>query len=264
MIATQTPATEAYRIQCASIWGGIEPVTRDVCTQGIDASIHSTASGGERGGDIYYLTVCSTDQLTRVVIADVRGHGEQVSEISSWLYQCLEDKMNSLDGAGILTDLNTMAYRRGFEAMTTAAVASYYVGDSRLYFSYAGHPPVMARKTGGHWHPLELPLELILRRGRANLPLGVLPVVRYDQSSVRMRPGDRFLLYTDGLTEASASADGEQFGEMELPALLESMADSNLTAVRDAVIERASVFAGGPIVKDDCTFLMAEVRERPF
>jgi serine phosphatase RsbU (regulator of sigma subunit) len=172
--------------------------------------------------------------------------------------------MNSLDGAAILSDLNQMAYRRGFEAMTTAAVVSYYVGDSKLYYSYAGHPPVLARKTGGHWQALEMPLELLLWRGRANLPLGVLPVVRYDQTSIRMRPGDRFLLYTDGLTEASPSADGEQFGDVELPALLEGMADSSLTAVRDAVIQHASAFAGGLIVKDDCTFLMAEVREHPF
>src|SRR5580700_3718170 len=63
---------QPYRIPCATIWGGIEPVTLDVCTKGVTASLHSTASGGERGGDIYYMSVCSIDLLTRMVVADVR------------------------------------------------------------------------------------------------------------------------------------------------------------------------------------------------
>ena len=83
---------QPYRIHCATIWGGIEPVTLDVCTKGVTASLHSTASGGNRGGDIYYLSVCSTHLLTRMVVADVRGHGEQFSEISSWIYQCLRTR----------------------------------------------------------------------------------------------------------------------------------------------------------------------------
>jgi hypothetical protein len=109
----------------------------------------------------------------------VRGHGELVSELSSWIYQCLLDKMNSLDGAGVLPDLNRMLHARGFDAITTAAVVSHYVSDSTLYYSYAGHPPVLARRSGGRW----LPLVLDTQSGKANLcqanlPLGVLSSVQ--------------------------------------------------------------------------------------
>ncbi len=255
---TTMPAlqNQPYRIPCATIWGGIEPVNLDVCTKGVTASLHSTASGGERGGDIYYMSVCSIDLLTRMVVADVRGHGEQVSEISSWLYQCLQDKMNSLDGASVLADLNRMVHGRGFAAITTAAVVSHYISDSTLYYSYAGHPPVLARRSRGRW----LPLALDTQSGKANLPLGVLPSVQYDQAHVRLQAGDRFLLYTDGLSEATDLKSDLEFGEKELPAVLEAQADMELSDIRDALIERATAFSRGPLLIDDCTLMVVEVR----
>ena len=47
------------------------------------------------------------------------GHGEAVR--SEWLYAALVARVNSLDGKGILTELNGMVFDRGFEAITTAA-----------------------------------------------------------------------------------------------------------------------------------------------
>jgi len=256
MTTTPQLQNQPYRIPCATIWGGTAPINLDVCTQGVTASLHSTASGSERGGDIYYMSVCSIDLLTRMVVADVRGHGEQVSELSSWIYQCLQDKMNSLDGAGVLSDLNRMVHARGFDAITTAAVVSHYIGDSTLYYSYAGHPPVLARRSGGRW----LPLVLGRQSGQANLPLGVLPSVQYDQAEAPVQSGDRFLLYTDGLSEATDLKSGEEFGERELPALLEAQADAELATVRDVLVERATAFSGGPLLIDDCTLMVVEVR----
>jgi hypothetical protein len=69
---TPTLQNPPNRLPCAAIWGGIEPASLDVCTQGVIASLCSTASGGQRG-DIYYMSVCSHDLRTRIVVADVRG-----------------------------------------------------------------------------------------------------------------------------------------------------------------------------------------------
>jgi phosphoserine phosphatase RsbU/P len=247
---------QPYRIACGTIWGGIEPVTLDVCTKGVNVSLHSTASGGERGGDIYYMSVCSVDLRTHMVVADVRGHGEQVSEISSWIYQGLEEKMNPLDGAGVLTDLNRMVHSRGSVAITTAVVISHNIGDSTLYYSYAGHPPVLARRSRGRW----LPLVLEKQSGQANLPLGVLRSVQYDQGEARVQAGDRVLLYSDGLSEAMGPESDEEFGEKELLCLLEARADGELASVRDALVESVTTFSGGPLLNDDCTFMVVEVR----
>lgn len=244
------------RILCGTVWGGIEPARLDVATKGVNGSLYSTASGGQRGGDIYYLSVCSSDLLTRIMVADVQGHGEQVSEISSWVYQSLHDKMNSVDCAGVLSDLNQMVHSRGFAAITTAAVVSHNLASSTLYYSYAGHPPVLARRSGRRW----LPLTLEAQPGKANLPLGVLCNVPYDQGEARVQTGDLFLLYTDGLSEAMNPASGEEFGETRLPSLLEAQVDGDVERVRDALVDGAIAFSGGPLLQDDCTLMVVEVR----
>ena len=67
------------------------------------------------------------------------------------------------------------------------------------------------------------------------------------------------MLYTDGLSEAADPKSDEEFGEKEMPALLEARADSELASVRDALIERAMRFSGGPLLTDDCTLVVGEV-----
>jgi serine phosphatase RsbU (regulator of sigma subunit) len=88
--------------------GGMRNTNSDVCTRGIAASIYSVASDAEQGGDIYYLSVCSSDILTRSVIADVRGHGAAVAQIGQWVYSALDDSMDTLDGSIILERLNQL------------------------------------------------------------------------------------------------------------------------------------------------------------
>jgi len=251
-----TAAPSAHRIRCGGIWGGITAVDLDVRTQAINASIQSTASGGKKGGDIYYFSVCSSDVLTRIALADMRGHGEQVSHLSQWLYDSLEQRMNSLDGASVLTDLNGLVYAHGFEALTTAAVVGYYIGDSSLYYSYAGHPPILVRQGHSQW--MARPIDG--NGGPANLPLGALRTVRYDQEKIGLESGDRIFLYTDGIVECP-DPDGEFYGEARLLDVLERAAGASLTDVKQAVVQSLASHARGPLIHDDCTLMVVEVRE---
>ena len=66
----------SHRIHCAEVWGGIDHIDRDIVTGGLTASVYSKSSDGSRGGDIYYFSVCGGDQLTRIALADVQGHGD--------------------------------------------------------------------------------------------------------------------------------------------------------------------------------------------
>ena len=255
--ASALPERKEYRIGCAEIWGGVALVDSDVCTRGLSATVYSRAADGEKGGDIYYFSVCSADQLTRVALADLRGHGEQVSVLSQWLYQALEQRMNTLDGAGVLGELNTQVRTHGFAAMTTAAVVSYYTGNSQLYFSYAGHTPLLLRRSQGGWKAMPVEGQ---GSGPANLPLGVIAGVRYDQAQATLEPGDRFFLCTDGVEECPNPA-GEFFGEERLAEFLESHADLPLPEIKACLLERLAEHAGGPLEHDDCTFMIVEVRD---
>lgn len=242
------------RLRCSEIWGGIRNADVDVCTNGLTASLYASASGAAQGGDIYYFAVCSSDMLTRIVIADLRGHGADASELSEWVYRALRDSMNTRDGNVVLKHLNSLLYQHGFTALTTAAVVGFYAADSHLYVSSAGHPPTLLRcRDGGPWRAVEITSSAY----PANLPLGVFAETSYDQERILMQPGDRFALYTDGVLE-HANREDEQFGLERLLRLLEEHRGQDLATVKHAILETL-VKHGGSAVEDDLTFLLAEV-----
>ncbi len=250
MTATETAPWE---IRCAEIWGGTSVKEDAVTTPGVHAAIHSSASGSEKGGDLYYFSVCAYDILTRIVIADVRGHGEQVSHLSEWLYQSLEARMNDADGSRVLADLNGIVRARGFEAITTAAVATFHRDKGILHYAYAGHPPLMLGRAGQPWQPLE---------SGDGLPLGILPNAKYGQESVRVSPGDKLFLYTDGVAECPGPGEG-LYGDEDMLASLNRHARKPIADLRTAVKQDLTNYAGGELLHDDVTFLLVEVRQPP-
>lgn len=243
-----------YRVKCAEIWGGILAIDTDIETPGLSASIFSTAHDGDRGGDMYYVSVCKWDYLTRIAVADLRGHGGQVSRISEWVYQSMQKRMNTTSGYKVLTDLNDTVRERGFDAITTAAVVGYHTTKRRLYFSYAGHPPVYMQRGRGAWNPLTLPSS----SKPTNLPLGILSKVAYDMEHIPMQPGDRMCLYTDGVTDCT-DADGEAFGEARLLESLQRNAHLGTAELKAAVLADLATHRGECPPDDDVTLLIAEV-----
>lgn len=246
----------ADRIECSEIWGGIGDADRDVRTSALTASLYASAADGGKGGDIYYFSVCESDKITRVAVADVVGHGEAVSRMSQWLYGALAERMNSLDGNGILADMNCAVHERGPKAMTTAVVMGFQVADANLYLSYAGHPPLLIRRRNdGPWRPALLHPQT----KPSNLPLGVMKNVRYDQEKIPIGSGDRLFLFTDGLLEAPDAA-GRHFGKERLLAALEQASDKALFELKAAVLNEVLEHTGGLLAHDDVTLMAIEVR----
>jgi len=246
-----------YRIRCSEVWGGIKNEDVDACSAVMTTSLFSSARDGGKGGDIYYVSVCQGDMLTRIAIADVVGHGEKVSRVSQWLYSSLHERMNGGDGCEILEDLNRLAAERGQEALTTAVVVSFYKPKSTASFSYAGHHPMLLRRPGApHWQAVLLDAS---SGDMANLPLGVASAVRYDQQFVPVQAGDRVFLYTDGVIETPAP-DGQLFGEARLRGVLDEVGDRSLYELKTAVLTKLREFAGGDLTHDDVTLLAIEVR----
>ena len=249
------PAMTSEQVRCGAIWGGISAVDLDVSTSGIIASVYSGPSSGEHGGDIYYFSVCGSDALTRIAVADVQGHGGGVSLLSGWLYDSMQDRLNTLDGAAVLSDLNRQVHSRGFEAITTAAVVSYYRGDSNLYFSYAGHPPAFLHRRGEPgWRLLTIEDD----NRPTNLPLGVLPEISYSQRQADLAPGDRLFLYTDGVLDCQNAAE-EEFGTQHLLEVLEAYKDMPLAVIKASVLKSLQEHAGSTLSQDDVTFVIVEV-----
>lgn len=246
-----------YNIRCGEIWGGNQGDQLELATSGIRASLFSRSCHGGKGGDLYYLSVCERDLLTRIAIVDVVGHGESVARTSSCLYELLAQHMNTAEGSVVLTDLNRMSSKLGQKGMATAAIAAFYRADSSFYVSYAGHNELLLNRSGdSDWSAIE-PAE---SESVSGLPLGVLEECDYVQQSIPGAVGDRMLLYTDGLVEAM-SPEGEQFGMERLLGALNQAKGEPVTKVRQRVLDALRQHTGGSLGHDDVTFMVVEVAE---
>lgn len=246
-----------HRIKCSEIWGGIRGDQLEVATSGVRASLFSRACDGGKGGDIYYFSVCGSDLLTRIAIADVVGHGESVSNTSQWLYDSLESHMNSGDGTQVFSDLNRRAVEYGYNAITTAVVAAFYRSDRNLYFSYAGHHDVLLNRKGeSAWNGLSVDEG----EGMSNVPLGVDENTQFVQNSVLLRTGDRLFFYTDGIIEAPNN-EGALFGEERLIEALQRTTGEGIENVRGAVLDTLLAHTSSSLNHDDVTFMVTEILE---
>jgi len=242
-------------VRHSEIWGGIGDADLDVCTSGINASVYSAVCGGERGGDVFYVSVCSKDLITRVVVADVRGHGQQVSHLSGWLYEEIQAHIDVLDGSSLLRSLNRKLCIKGFEALTTAAVVWYCTRNSKLYVSSAGHPPsFLHRNSGGPW----MPMHASSTHEPSDLPLGVMASTDFGMTAISVEAGDRVAVYTDGITDC-VNENGEEFGEQRLRAVLEHCGGLDLSATKRCLVAALRTHAGQAPFEDDCTLVLIEI-----
>jgi serine phosphatase RsbU (regulator of sigma subunit) len=113
----------------------------------------------------------------------------------------------------------------------------------------AGHNPPLLWQEDGGWRWLE---------EKSGLPLGLITGSFYDTYSVDCRAGDKFLLYTDGVTEAM-NKDGELFGEERLEAVANASFEEHPEALVKAVRSDVASFAQDAEQSDDITVLALEV-----
>jgi len=245
----------ADHLPCDGVWGGNKNVRHDIRTSGLTVSVYSSASDGAEGGDICYVAVCKNDIITRIALCDVQGHGSHVSAIANDMYRALRNSMNRIAGHRVLSEMNQILFRQDSPAYATAAVITFNTCDSRLDYSYAGHPAILLRqRSAKRWSAL-----VSASGGEgANLPLGMFPLTHYSQDAVALRFGDRLALYSDGLVDAE-SETGEMFGVKRLSAVLESCQKYDLSHARDFTIHGLELHSSGAPRADDQTLMLIEV-----
>ena len=244
------------RLECAEVWGGIKNQDVDVCSPGLNVSLYSSSCDGGKGGDVYFFSLCSANRVTRIALAVVIGHGEQVSQISQWVYEVMAARLDEPDLPAMMAHLNLHVMRTDFRAMTTAVVLSYYRDLNQLFYCYAGHPPILARSQDGRWQ------ELLISRDEkgANLPLGVIEETGYVMGDEFLNEKDVLMIYSDGVGEAQ-NRDGVRFGMERLRATLEEIGDVGPSEMKRAVIQRLRDWTGGPLDHDDVTLLALQLDE---
>jgi sigma-B regulation protein RsbU (phosphoserine phosphatase) len=142
-----------------------------------------------------------------IVIADAAGHGPAAAVLMAMLHAILHAYPRAPDNPGeILVHANEHLCRKGIQSSFVTAVFAIYDPPTRRFcYARAGHPAVLLKDPGAG-EPVRQ-LDAV-----GSVPLGVMPDMVYESSSLTLEPGQTVILYTDGITEAM-SPDRRMFGE---------------------------------------------------
>jgi sigma-B regulation protein RsbU (phosphoserine phosphatase) len=254
------------RIQCAEVWGGNHSVHTPVSLPGLRGMLFSRGCTGGRGGDLHYLSMCGSGLLSRVCIADVVGHGDEVAGVGREIHALLRRHTNWPDHRRMLRHLNRSLEKRGLKALTTAAVLTYYPPSQRLSFSYAGHPPGWYYSTESRaWRRLtnDQSSDYDDDGPITDCPLAVAPDAEFTRAKLRPKLGDRLLLITDGVLEAMDDAN-RHFGAERVARLLVDHCESDLGEIADALLRALTEHVGSSEFRhDDLSFLLLEFTPAP-
>ena len=214
-----------------------------------------TQSAKEIGGDFYDFFLCDDDHLC-VVTADVSSRG-----IPAALFMVIAKttiKNQLLAGGPVAQSasvLNKRLYGGGSAGLTVSAfIGVLELSTGLLSYVNAGQktPPMVMRK-GGSCEPL---------KGQAMSPLAEMENVTYRAMELRLRQGDRLLLYTDGVPGAK-NPDGVILGEERFKGVLNTARMRSLAAeeaVR-AICAEIAIYEDGAEHSDDITVLALDYRK---
>lgn len=263
-VASGVPATAAPEFVCAEVWGGNRPINSSLKLPGIVGHVYSHPCEGGRGGDIHYVSICSSGLTSRLCLADVAGHGAAVAKVSGEIHRLLRKYMNNHDETRVLADLNRRLMDSTAKTMTTAVSVGYLPPLRLLSVSYAGHPPGwLYRKSEDRWSRLEVASTGRTDQRPMDLPLAIDETTAYSRRRMRMGVGDRLVLVTDGVLEAPGSG-GELFGEARLAGVLDEHRGLGADALAEQIVAAVVEHTGDAhLSHDDVTLLVAEFRAGP-
>jgi sigma-B regulation protein RsbU (phosphoserine phosphatase) len=156
-------------------------------------------------GDFYDFIAVDQNRAG-FLVADVCGHGVPAALIASMIKVAVQTVVSrASDPGAVMRGLNRVLSRLLRGQLISAAYLWLDTESRRARYAAAGHPPLLLWRQGE--------LERIESNG---LLFGMKPEYEaYPVCAMPMAPGDRFLLYTDGVTEPE-NANGESFGDKRL------------------------------------------------
>jgi len=187
----------------------------------------------EIGGD--FFDAVKTEEGLTVVLADVSGKGVSAALLASTLqgmiYSQLMARMSLTD---IVTAVNRFFTHKHIGEKYATVLIVRIADDGVLEYVNCGHIPPLVVSSGE-----------VDRPSHGNLPVGLLPDAQYESARAQLKPGDRLIMVTDGVTEAeNANGDFFEDSRLELAAKGGTMED---------IFTAVSTFCSGTPLSDDCT-----------
>ncbi|NUN68158.1 MAG: serine/threonine-protein phosphatase [Bacteroidetes bacterium] len=203
-----------------------------------------TRSANEVCGDLIDF-IPGTEGRSAVVMADVSGKGLHAALITTKLQATIRALAGEIGSLPVLiARINTIVHRDSpshiFASLVYAEITEQH---GTVRYVNAGHYPALIIRGTGHE---ECP--------KGEPALGLARSVPYTEQSIGLQPGDAFVLYSDGLTEAK-NAQGDFFGKERLVSLLTASA-GNAEQTGNGVLREVERFCGMAAATDDLSLII--------
>jgi serine phosphatase RsbU (regulator of sigma subunit) len=197
------------------------------------------------GGD-YYDFLTTRDGEVAFAVGDVSGHGLPTALLVATAKAAIATLLESGEGgASLFRRLNRLLYE-STEARHFMTLALVVDGVTGLELTNAGHPPPYLI-SGGTVTALEVPA----------LPLGLFDDKDFPTQVFRFSPGDRLVLYSDGIVECRDARD-DAFGFERLERILREHARDPLSGLKAAILDAIAAHCAEGVFDDDRTLVICE------
>ncbi len=206
------------------------------------------------GGD-YYDFLALPDGELGVAIGDVSGKGIAAALLMASLQASLRGQalVGQADLSQLMKNVNQLVY----DATPVNRYATFFYGQynrtTRLFrYVNAGHnPPAILRASqNGSAH--------VIRLETGGPVVGLFPAVPYQEGSLLLEPGDIFLGFTDGISEAMNRAD-EEWGEERLIPAAAAHGQKTAAEMIPLLMAEADRFVAGAPQHDDMTLVIVKM-----
>jgi serine phosphatase RsbU (regulator of sigma subunit) len=201
------------------------------------------------GGD-YYDIIPLGEGRVAIVVGDVSGKGMPAALLMTMLQGSLRTLISAgFRGEDLVQKMNEYLVKNTPEnKMVTLFFGELNTASGELTYTNAGHNPALLVKGTGGVRTLD----------SNSLVLGLLPSARFRTDHVTLEAGDRLIIYTDGIVEASNKRD-EEFGEGRLRELAVATAGRPADSFREELYKKALAFCSPRAPVDDMTLMIVEL-----
>jgi sigma-B regulation protein RsbU (phosphoserine phosphatase) len=196
------------------------------------------------GGD-YYDVIRLGGHRLGICIADVVGKGVSAALLMANVQAAVHAFASEIESpSGLCAKVNRLLC----ENIATGKFVSF------LYGVLDGDARTFQFCNGGHLYPILASGTSVRTLDQGGAVLGVFPNWSYEDSMVELRPGDRLLLFTDGITEAS-DVDGKEFEEAGIAAFAQANHALSARELNNRLLAQVTAFCSAQF-QDDATLLV--------